>query len=330
MQDCSGFLGKGTWYKGNLHSHTTVSDGALTPEESVQLYKSKGYNFLCLSEHDIYTDFGSQYNDAAFLILPGVECSATLYKSETAGKRQRLKVHHIHGILGTTEMQNNAVDGLFTHMQAVPPLTYAGQWPGAAAAQEMVDMLQRHGCITTYNHPIWSRVEGAEFCHTRGLWAMEIFNYNTVQESGTGYSVSHWDDMLRAGTRIHAFASDDNHNGGLFEDSGGGWICLQAPALTHDALITALLVGNYYSSSGPEIYDWGVQDGVVQVQCSPVQRVNFVCGNYVNDGFTALGKAYEDSLTQAHFRLKGHERYVRIECVDMFGRTAWSNPLYFE
>ena len=28
------------WYKGNLHSHTTNSDGAWTPDEAVEHYKA--------------------------------------------------------------------------------------------------------------------------------------------------------------------------------------------------------------------------------------------------------------------------------------------------
>ena len=35
MKDYQGFKNNGNWYKGNLHSHTTVSDGKMTPEQSV-------------------------------------------------------------------------------------------------------------------------------------------------------------------------------------------------------------------------------------------------------------------------------------------------------
>ena len=34
------------WYKGNLHSHTTNSDGAWTPDEAAENYKANGYAFL--------------------------------------------------------------------------------------------------------------------------------------------------------------------------------------------------------------------------------------------------------------------------------------------
>ncbi len=34
---------EGSFYKANLHCHTTVSDGGMTPEEIKNLFKSKGY-----------------------------------------------------------------------------------------------------------------------------------------------------------------------------------------------------------------------------------------------------------------------------------------------
>lgn len=42
MKEYNGFKNCGSWYKGNIHSHTTISDGMLTPEQSVKLYKENG------------------------------------------------------------------------------------------------------------------------------------------------------------------------------------------------------------------------------------------------------------------------------------------------
>ena len=81
MKDYQGFKNNGNWYKGNLHSHTTVSDGKMTPEQSVEVYKEHGYHFLALSEHDIYTDYRKQYNTDNFIMIPAIEASAILYLS---------------------------------------------------------------------------------------------------------------------------------------------------------------------------------------------------------------------------------------------------------
>lgn len=328
MRDYEGFKHNGSFYKGNFHSHSTVSDGMLTPEQAVEVYKAHDYNFLSLSEHDIFTNYGDRFNTENFIMIPSAELSVYLYRDK--GTNERLKAHHLHAILGTSEMQKNAKEPLFRHLEYIPPRKFFKTWTGPKVCQEVADMIRDHGCVATYNHAIWSRVTADEFIHTEGIAAYEIYNHNTVLESNTGYDVTYWDQMLRNGKHINAFASDDSHNEGLFEDSCGGWICIQAPELTHDAIVQNFIDGNYYSSNGPVINDWGVKDGKAWIDCSPVNHINFVAGNIINDGVTVLGKECEDSLTGGEYKLKGHEIYVRAEVVDKFGHTAWTNPIYLE
>lgn len=61
---------KGKWYKGNLHTHTTASDGRYTPEETMNLYRRLGYDFLALTDHWILSK-GGWYDN--MLLLPGIE-----------------------------------------------------------------------------------------------------------------------------------------------------------------------------------------------------------------------------------------------------------------
>ena len=37
------------YYKANLHTHSTISDGKLTPQELKEAYKSKGYSILSIT-----------------------------------------------------------------------------------------------------------------------------------------------------------------------------------------------------------------------------------------------------------------------------------------
>ena len=113
---------------------------------------------------------------------------------------------------------------------------------------------------------------------------------------------------------------------------------VKAKELTHEAIVSSLRDGNFYSSSGPRIYDWGIREGVAYVHCSPSERVNFICGGPVNSGITVL-KGQEGYLTEeerfanrefmeyASYRLSGMETYIRVECVDENGKTAWSNAI---
>jgi len=35
-------------------------------------------------------------------------------------------------------------------------------------------------------------------------------------------------------------------------------------------------------------------------------------------------------LQEAVFTLTGNENYIRAECRDLFGKKAWTNPIYIE
>ena len=113
-----GYSEGGNWYKGNLHCHTTDSDGKLTPSEVVELYRSAGYDFLAISDHNIFSDYRKQFDDETFIILPAMEASAALFEDES--RKNLRKVHHIHGILGSEEMQKQAEKELFSHLQRYP------------------------------------------------------------------------------------------------------------------------------------------------------------------------------------------------------------------
>ena len=45
------FSDSGRFYKVNLHSHTTLSDGSTTPEQTKEKYKSMGYDAVAFTEH---------------------------------------------------------------------------------------------------------------------------------------------------------------------------------------------------------------------------------------------------------------------------------------
>lgn len=325
IEDQMGLSRAGNWYKGNLHSHSTNSDGAYHPQQVVKIYREQGYHFLCLSEHDLYTDYETKFNQEDFIVLPGLEASAELFDEK--GSPNRKKVHHVHGILGTTQMVADSHQVPYHHGERHCVDTYYGAWDGLHAAQKLVDDMTSRGMLSTYNHPLWSRVEMEEVIGLEKLWAVEIYNYGTDLESATGYDETFWDAMLRRGKRVFAFASDDNHNGAL-ADSFGGFVMVNASCLSREAIITSLLQGNYYSSNGPQIYEWGIHKNQAYVVCSPANRIDFIVGNKVGDGLSCFAHESEGGLQRATYPLKGHETYIRVKCSDQNGKTAWSNPLF--
>jgi uncharacterized membrane protein/predicted metal-dependent phosphoesterase TrpH len=50
------------WFKGNLHSHTTNSDGSNTPAQMMAAYRANGYSFNAIADHRYLTD-SEQFTD---------------------------------------------------------------------------------------------------------------------------------------------------------------------------------------------------------------------------------------------------------------------------
>ena len=63
----------GRWFKGNLHTHSTFSDGGKTPEELAVMYAANGHDFLCLTDHWVVSNSDERVKPAPLLWLDGVE-----------------------------------------------------------------------------------------------------------------------------------------------------------------------------------------------------------------------------------------------------------------
>lgn len=48
--------GAARWYRGNLHMHTYWSDGRAFPEQAIDIYKRLGYDFLSVSDHNVFAE----------------------------------------------------------------------------------------------------------------------------------------------------------------------------------------------------------------------------------------------------------------------------------
>lgn len=49
------------WYKGNLHMHSYWSDGKTFPEMALDWYRSRGYNFCGLSDHNVFQNDNAKW-----------------------------------------------------------------------------------------------------------------------------------------------------------------------------------------------------------------------------------------------------------------------------
>ena len=71
------------WYRANMHSHSTFSDGHYSPEELKKLYMAEGYSVIAYTDHEAIFDH-SELTDSSFVALTSSEYSITEFRSEPA------------------------------------------------------------------------------------------------------------------------------------------------------------------------------------------------------------------------------------------------------
>lgn len=292
METINAFQLPGSWYKGALHAHTTRSDGRLTPEESVAFHREHGYHFLAVTDHDVITDLAALADDA-FLTIPGVEVAH--------GRNAVGQSYHVV-LAGIRQLQRARY--------GVP-------------IQEAIDTWGQNARLMFLAHPYWSGMTPEEMLPLQNLAGMEIFNTSSHTDLGKGMATVHWDSVLARGKQWAGLAVDDTH--GVNDDAAGGWVWVKSESLSEDAILDALNRGAFYSSSGPVIHDFRVEGGVAYVRCSDATTINII--GHTQWGYQRRAEPGQ-SIIEAEYKLSGREQYVRVECIDSTGHSAWSNPFF--
>lgn len=94
---------------------------------------------------------------------------------------------------------------------------------------------------------------------------MEVFNTGCVLE-GYPDTVQPFVDLNRLGERVAPIAADDLHGSW---DAFGGFVMIKAEELNYESVLSALKNYDFYASSGPEISELWLEDGVLHISCSP-------------------------------------------------------------
>ena len=290
-------------YKANMHCHTTVSDGALTPQQIKEKYKSAGYSIVAFTDHDVLENH-SYLNDTDFLAINACEMEIV----QTSQKLEKSKVYHLNLYSQDSDRK---------HTPPLPEMDY----DDIDSINQYIKARASEGFLVCYNHPYWSLQTYEDYSKLRGLFAMEIYNHNC--EVGDGYCGYHpqvYSEMLRSGGKIFCLSTDDNHN--WVDDSFGGYIMINAASLQYSDIIDALERGDFYSSQGPEIHEISILEKKLRVCCSPVELIVVY-----TDSRVSYFKQ-ESGITEAEFELSGREEYIRVMCRDKEKRDANSNGCF--
>lgn len=284
----------GYWFKGNLHTHTTQSDGLLAPQEAIEWYRSHGYDFVAISDHWVYTPGMATGFDGNFVTISGAELHGSGYHMLALGLSS----------LPDRSLQDDA----------------------SALSRQVL----AQGGLPFIAHPYWTGMNSTDVAAIEGIVGIEVFNTTCEIVRGTGYSQVVWDQLLSGGKRLWGLAVDDVH--WKHHDEGQAFVMVRAASLDERSILQALRQGHFYASTGPRLTDMRiVHDQVngpaLRVQCSPCRTITF-------HGVAATGMRFEAPagawLDSAALPIKPAQHYLRVECRDDQGGVAWSNPIYVE
>jgi hypothetical protein len=325
----------GQFYRGNLHCHSSLSDGALEPEEVIAVYKRLGYDFICLSDH-FEAMYGSKitdtspWRDDSFTTILGLEMATP-------------------GLMTQRDRYALIAVGL--------PLDYAPNGE-TDTGPEMAARAQQAGAFVALVHPGFFATRIGD---VQGLGevidAVEIYNAGVQRANGRGDGWSLYEELLDQGHDLSCIASDDAHfQFDAYNAVGGAWIQVRSPSLDPDSLLAALKEGAFYSTYGPTISDVGIENREVTVECSPASMVSVVGPSWLQrhvshrtwDGkpsdpvglFGTIEEANDEGITRCRFSLddfgphqggdEGGEWTAgdrwRVVVTDHQGRRAWTNP----
>ncbi len=303
-------------YKANLHCHSTLSDGNLTPEDLKTAYMAEGYSIVAYTDHRHYA-WHKELTDENFLALAAYEVDMNEWPDRPGGF-DRVKTYHLNLYDKQPAMEKEAV---------LPERRYGD----IHYLNQYIENMRQKGFLVCYNHPYWSLQTLDDYRDIRGCFAMEIYNHGCEIDGLYGYNPQVYDEMLRTGNRLYCVSTDDNHNwypfGHPMCDSFGGFVMIQAPELEYNAVMQALEQGDFYSSMGPEFYEISLEGRTLRIDCSPVQKIYVQTqGRFCHKAVAPVG----ETLTHAEFELNGNEGYIRVDLRDAQGLHANSNAYFLD
>jgi len=229
----------GQWLRGNLHTHTTRSDGARDVQTVIDDYAARGYDFLMISDHDIYTSTEDHagWDARGMMLIPGNEITR---------------------------------DG--PHLLHVDADRYVAPAPDR---QVVLDAVNAGQGFVIVNHPDWQ--PGFDHCPLENLrtWhgyaGIEIYNGVIARLDGSPYGLRKWEALLAEGRRVWGFANDDSHEA---RDVAQGWnVAYVTGEPTAASVVAALRTGRFYASTGVEITDIQVAGRQIHIETADAERI---------------------------------------------------------
>ncbi|QGQ93578.1 hypothetical protein EHS13_00905 [Paenibacillus psychroresistens] len=267
-----------SWFAGDFHMHTLLSDGKRTPIELTQAAVQRGLDFIVITEHNAMT---TGWPVTSLLVIPGVEITSS-------------KGHF--NAIGLSEW----ID--FVGNKSVPIMeTEEGM-------NRVLDEVRQQGAISSLNHPMLIPYEW-QFKETpmEKFDTIELWNDPTYPDNveATEQAIRVWDELWAngqllwgiGGSDLHLLAGESYVEGGKSAEVGDPTTFVWCDKLTANEIINAAKQGHSYMSRGPRLSP--VLESAGRHYLPGQQILNHLSNNQENDMKQLSELTYRLQVTDA-------------------------------
>lgn len=332
------------YYKANMHTHTTKSDGAMEPEEVKALYKKLGYSIVAFTDHAYMEDYNSYLSDEEFIAINGYE-NEVINPKDSGLPLNNIPLYHFNFF--STKKDNFNMVGINEHCLNffIPEpkrkeiiASLDGKKPSSVTGEidsinQMIKEANEKGFLVQYNHPVWSLQNYNYYIGLKGLWGLEVYNHSSYLATFEDSNGVVLDELAKQGEFINASAGDDLHS---WTHVGGGFCYIGANELTYEAVIDAMIRKDMYASCGPTFEYIYVEDNKAYVKSSEVAKINMITDNRrrastrfeIDEKHMTLDN--KRTGNNCVFNIPNGVKYIRFELIDIYGRKAWTRAYNIE
>ncbi|MFN8457044.1 MAG: CehA/McbA family metallohydrolase [Anaerolineae bacterium] len=322
------------WYCGELHTHSSHSDGFDSPFQLVAEAKIQGLDFLAITDHNRVDILDKFEESPEILVIPGMEI--TLQNGH----------FNVFGIQGWLDWMENVCIGYLT-------IKLAGKYPTPTA---LMRRMVSQGLITSINHPLRTPYEWRDNAtELQYVHCLEIWNKPDWPDTmhSNPQAVALWTRWLNEGYRVTAVGGSDHHVSKprpgehiLTERLGWPRNYIYAQELSGAAILAALRQRRVFVTMGPQvtfqaeigdtIFDIGAEvgevSGLLKFKATISNSATSAYAQIIKNGKVMLKipvKTGQASFFYTDEALPEHSDWYRLEvCDEEEQLLAITNPIF--
>jgi len=343
------------WFKGNLHTHSYWSDGDDYPEMIMDWYKTNGYHFVGLSDHNILQEgekwkllpkspmhkrafeaYKSKYGDK--WVIWKEDTGRVAVRLKTLKEYRQLFDEPGNFLIIKSEEITDHFEGKPIHLNATGVDELILPKGGGSVAEVMQNNInsvieQRERLnkpmFPHINHPNFGYAITAEdMIQLEGERFFEVYNgHPAVHNEGDSLHLdteTMWDQINIAFYNsdkplMYGLATDDSHNyhtfGLEYSNTGRGWVMVRASELSDTALISSMEQGNFYSSTGVELRNYTCNEGELSIEIEEEPDVSYQIQIVGYREGESVELLHEATGLQAAYTLEDDVKWARIKVI---------------